>query len=132
MKPAVLLAALAGLAIPLGVPSAHAQAAAVVTKQYDDGGVYEGTFRNGLQHGRGTYTLPSGYRYEGDWVDGEVRGMGRATYPNGSVYEGQFENGKPHGKGKITYADGGTYEGDWVGGEITGQGRARTLPRRGA
>ena len=51
MKPAILLAALAGLAIPLGVPSAHAQAAAVVTKQYDDGGVYEGTFRNGRKHG---------------------------------------------------------------------------------
>ena len=40
MKPAVLLAALAGLALPLGVPAAQAQAAAVVTKQYDDGGVY--------------------------------------------------------------------------------------------
>ncbi|MGL4320157.1 MAG: 2-isopropylmalate synthase, partial [Paracoccaceae bacterium] len=30
----------------------------VVTKQYDDGSVYEGTFLNGLQHGTGTYTLP--------------------------------------------------------------------------
>ena len=91
-----------------GVGMAAAQG--VVTKQYEDGGVYEGTFRNGRQHGQGSYTLPSGYRYEGDWVDGQIVGQGRATYPNGSTYEGHFDAGKPHGKGKITYADGGTYD----------------------
>ncbi len=83
----------------------------VVTKQYDDGGVYEGTFRNGLQHGTGTYRLPNGYEYTGDWVEGEIRGEGVARFPNGSVYEGQFAKGKPEGSGKIIFADGGTYEG---------------------
>lgn len=63
----------------------------VITKQYDNGSVYEGTFRNGRQHGKGTYRLPNGYEYSGDWVDGEIRGQGRARYPNGSVYEGAFE-----------------------------------------
>ena len=87
MKPALRAAALAtGLAL-VQPAAAPAQNAAVVTKQYDDGGVYEGTFRNGRQHGRGSYALPSGYRYEGDWVDGEILGQGKATYPNGSVYE---------------------------------------------
>ncbi|MGR3492734.1 MAG: 2-isopropylmalate synthase, partial [Shimia sp.] len=43
----------------------------VETKQYDDGGIYEGTFRNGKQHGQGTYRLPNGYEYVGEWVDGE-------------------------------------------------------------
>ena len=33
----------------------------IVTKQYDDGSVYEGTFRNGRQDGTGTYRLPNGY-----------------------------------------------------------------------
>src|SRR5690606_40843942 len=79
MKPAVLAAALAGLALFHSPAPTQAQAA-VVTKQYDDGGVYEGTVRNGRQHGRGSYSLPSGYRYEGDWVDGEIRGQGRAVY----------------------------------------------------
>lgn len=59
-------------------------------KQYDDGGIYKGTFRNGLQHGTGTYTRPNGYQYSGDWVDGEIRGKGFASFPNGSRYEGCF------------------------------------------
>ena len=59
-----------------------AQTSDIVIKQYDDGGIYEGTFRNGLQHGTGTYTLPNGYQYSGDWVDGEIRGNGIAHFPN--------------------------------------------------
>ena len=72
-----------------------AQTSDIVIKQYDDGGIYEGTFRNGLQHGTGTYTLPNGYQYSGDWVDGEIRGNGVAHFPNGSSYEGSFVKGKP-------------------------------------
>jgi len=54
----------------------------VVTKQYEDGGVYEGTFAEGKQHGTGTYRLPNGYEYSGEWVDGEIRGQGVARCPN--------------------------------------------------
>ena len=68
----------------------QAQTGPVLTKQYDDGGVYEGTFRGGLQHGTGTYRLPNGYEYSGDWVDGEIKGQGIARFPNGSIYEGHF------------------------------------------
>ena len=32
----------------------------VETKQYEDGGVYVGAFKNGKQHGQGSYTLPNG------------------------------------------------------------------------
>ena len=46
--------------------AALAQSGNVLTKQYDDGGVYEGTFRGGLQHGEGTYRLPNGYEYSGE------------------------------------------------------------------
>ncbi len=94
-------------------------------KQYDDGGVYEGTFKDGKQDGIGTYRLPNGYEYTGAWVDGEIRGQGVARFPNGSVYEGAFAKGKPEGFGKITFADGGTYEGDWVDGKINGTGHRR-------
>src|SRR5690554_3659450 len=98
--------------------NALAQDGEIRTKQYDDGGVYEGTFKNGLQHGTGTYTLPNGYEYAGDWQDGEIKGKGTARFPNGSVYEGEFTLGKPNGVGKIVFTDGGTYEGDWVNGKI--------------
>ena len=96
----------------------------VISKQYADGSVYEGTFVNGLQDGTGTYRLPSGFEYTGTWVAGEIVGTGIARYPNGSIYEGAFAKGQPEGKGKMTFADGSSYEGDWTGGKMTGQGRA--------
>ena len=106
----------------IGAGMASAQDGRVQTKQYDDGGIYEGTFQNGLQHGTGTYTLPNGYEYSGDWVEGEIRGRGVARFPNGSVYEGEFARGKPNGLGKIVFTDGGTYEGTWEDGKITAIG----------
>nr|WP_260075736.1 hypothetical protein [Phaeobacter inhibens] len=113
------------MALPGGIRPALAQDdGKVLTTQDEIGGIYEGTFRGGLQHGTGTYTLPNGYEYTGDWVDGEVRGRGVARFPNGSVYEGEFAKGKPEGAGKITFADGGTYEGEWSDGVINGQGIA--------
>ena len=54
-----LAALIAGLAT-----SAYPQD--VQTKQYDDGGVYEGTFLDGKQHGTGIYRLPNGYEYNGE------------------------------------------------------------------
>mgnify|MGYP006192000915 CR=1 FL=1 len=60
----------AALALP-----AQAQEGDIITKQYDDGSVYEGTFLNGRQHGMGTYRLPSGFTYAGEWVEGEITGV---------------------------------------------------------
>jgi len=112
------------IAITLLPGAVFAQGTTLGSKQFDNGGVYEGAFRNGLQHGQGTFRMPNGYEYTGDWVDGEIVGQGVARFANGSVYEGSFAKGKPEGLGKITYADGGTYEGSWLAGKITGQGVA--------
>ena len=30
-------------------------------KQYETGGIYDGEFLNGKQHGKGKYSLPNGY-----------------------------------------------------------------------
>ncbi len=57
--------------------AAFSQSASVQSKQYEDGGFYEGTFKNGRQHGQGTYSLPSGYEYTGTWVLGEISGPRR-------------------------------------------------------
>ncbi len=95
---AILAAALAALAPTVSVGQTKA-----LTKEYDNGGVYEGTFVDGRQHGEGTYRLPNGYEYTGQWVEGRIEGEGRATYPDGSVYEGAFVAGRPQGKGRITY-----------------------------
>ena len=62
---AALAAAILAMATPALAQDTNAPTGAapgnVVTKPYDDGGVYTGTFRGGLQHGRGKYPLPSGY-----------------------------------------------------------------------
>ena len=93
------------MALALGLP-ATAQDSARASKQYDDGGVYEGAFKDGLQHGQGTYRLPSGYEYTGEWVAGEIRGRGVARFPNGSVYEGEFQKGKPEGLPFLCFSSG--------------------------
>jgi len=113
MMTAIRRAALLSVSLlALNTGAALAQASGdEITKQYEDGGVYTGTFENGVQHGTGSYILPNGFEYTGDWVEGEIRGNGIARFPNGSVYEGEFAKGKPNGKGKIIFADGGTYEG---------------------
>ena len=69
------IAAATGFALALSSSFAAAQSNDVAVKQYDSGGVYEGEFKDGKQHGRGTFTLPDGYEYTGDWVDGEIRGL---------------------------------------------------------
>lgn len=93
---------------------------------YDDGGIYEGTFENGVPHGRGIYLREDGFGYTGDWVNGEVSGQGRIFFPTTiSVYEGAFTEGRAQGFGVITFNDGGTYEGEWSEGRINGQGIAR-------
>jgi hypothetical protein len=106
VRPAVPAAALATALAVLAPGSAFGQAD-TATKEYDNGGVYEGEFLDGRQHGHGTYRLPNGYEYTGAWVEGRIEGEGRATFPNGAVYEGHFVDGRPQGKGKIAYADGG-------------------------
>jgi hypothetical protein len=60
---------------------ALAQTGAVATKEYDSGAVYTGEFRDGKQHGQGTYTTPDGYEYTGEWVDGVIQGEGVAKFP---------------------------------------------------
>ena len=71
-----------GLAIPT---TAFAQDdGEVVVKQFEGGGVYEGTFRNGRQHGQGVYRTPDGYEYSGEWADGVIAGEGTARFADGS------------------------------------------------
>lgn len=56
---------IATLAVLIGCAAQIAPAQEVITKQYDDGGLYKGTFTDGKQDGYGSYKLPSGYEYEG-------------------------------------------------------------------
>ena len=84
--------------------------------------VYEGEFRDGKEHGRGTKTYSNESRYEGDWRNGKKHGYGTETWASGGRYEGEFRDGKEHGRGTINYANGNRYEGEWRDGKRHGQG----------
>ena len=74
----ILLGMIGGLFIT-GCAMAQTSGGDTATKEYDSGAVYQGQFKDGKQHGTGTYRLPNGYVYEGAWVDGEILGQGRAV-----------------------------------------------------
>jgi len=109
----------------------------------DHGDVYNGMWKDGKRHGKGTYTwrVECGSRYyegggsrwsqkEGERKDGlEDRNKGKAThYCDRTFYEGEFQEGRRHGYGKETFSDGSYYEGDWKDDEIHGRGKWVNLP----
>jgi hypothetical protein len=61
-------------------------------------------------------------RFEGQYVEGAKRGVGKLTLPNGDKYHGLWEADKFHGDGTYYYANGDVYSGAWVKGVKQGQG----------
>jgi len=53
-----------------------------------------GEWKNGVFHGQGTFTLPTGEKYEGEFKDGERNGQGTYTWSDGRKYVGEFKDGK--------------------------------------
>ena len=61
-------------------------------------------------------------RYDGEWKEGDKHGRGTMKFHNGDVYEGEFSNGKMHGKGTFEYAAGDVLKsiGEWREGKKFG------------
>jgi hypothetical protein len=83
--------------------------------------MYRGQLINGAMEGTGVLICATG-KYEGEFKDGEINGIGKLTMVNGNKYEGEFKNGEMSGNGKYTWASGNEYEGNFVDGEISGIG----------
>ena len=79
---------------------------------------YVGAWKDGNEHGQGTYTFADGDKYVGEWKDGKLHGQGTKTHTDGSKYEGEFREGKYHGQGTYTYPDGSSSEGEWKDNKI--------------
>ncbi len=81
-----------------------------VNYKLKNGAIYEGYWKNDLEHGFGTITYPKATDndiivLEGQWEDGKISGcVSELHYTDGSV--------KKVYQGKLTYKD-GTYEGEW-------------------
>ncbi len=90
-----------------------------------DGFKYVGEWKNGQPHGRGTMTFPDGEKYVGELKEGEPNGQGTFTSPDVEEFVGESKDQKQH-KGTIstmTYTVAGLkYVGEWKNGKPHGQG----------
>jgi hypothetical protein len=109
---------------------------------YPNGDTYEGAFNELKQkHGKSTYQwstatganawvpeegFPEGkapsVKYDGQYVEGVKRGVGKLSLPNGDRYHGMWDADKFHGDGTYYYANGDVYSGGWVRGVKQGKG----------
>ncbi len=81
-------------------------------KDVYDNGYYEGYFKDGKRHGKGTYYWDSGSIYEGDWEHDLKSGYGKMTVSWGS-YEGLWKDDIRFGNGIETNNKGEVFEGIW-------------------
>jgi len=86
------------------------------------GDKYVGEYRNGKRNGQGTYIYPSGAKYVGENRNGKQHGQGTYTASDGEKYVGEWRNGKFHGQGTATFASGAKHVGEWGDGKRNGQG----------
>ncbi len=116
-------------------------------RTYDDGGHYEGYFKNGLREGQGTFTWKEGEKFVGQWVAGDYTGYGTYYYSDGTQKTGywnknQYVGTSPSGNnvtsgnqtvdcqsgdcsngyGVRTYEGGGRYEGNFKNNLRDGEG----------
>lgn len=60
---------------------------------FQDGSVYEGTFRNNYMDGKGRMQYgTTGRVYDGNWFEGRMEGYGSYWWEDGSLYEGEYRN----------------------------------------
>jgi len=78
---------------------------------FPSGHKYDGQWKNGKLHGRGTLTSPEGHRYVGQFKDNKFNGQGTYAAVDGSKYVGEWKDGKTHGQGTLTKQDGTKFEG---------------------
>lgn len=70
----------------------------------------------------GAFTWYDGRNFQGDFKDGKMHGKGSYFWPDGSRYIGEYERGKRHGWGVYTALNGMEYEGTWNNGVQDGYG----------
>jgi len=94
----------------------------VGTYTLPDGSKYVGEFQFGQFWGQGTYTFPDGSKYVGEFKDGDFSGQGTYTAVDGSKYVGAFIHDQRFGQGTFTYTNGDQYVGEFRRDSSHGQG----------
>jgi len=65
----------------------------------ENGGVYEGEFRNDLKDGLGKKTFADKSVYIGEWKEDKKNGKGICSWEDGTRYEGSWKDDMYHGFG---------------------------------
>ena len=93
--------------------------------QLDEEVIWSGQCLNGRVEGQGTMTwrytedgLSRRALYQGSYKDGREHGRGVFNWPSGDLYEGMWREGRLHGEGKFTFSDGRFCEGVWQFGAL--------------
>ena len=73
-------------------------------------------------HGYGTYHMPCGDVYKGEYSNNYMSGWGHYAYNNGDTYTGQWSEGVSEGLGRYVFKDYGSYVGAFKGGHVDGFG----------
>lgn len=89
---------------------------------YDDGGIYDGNFKDGKRNGQGRFTYTNGDIYIGLWNQDERQGIGTIHFANGDIYEGEWSHNIRNGQGTMNYVNGDSYKGAWSDDMRNGQG----------
>ena len=86
---------------------------------------YEGEWKGGFRHGKGTMTWDDGASYTGNWVMGRAQGKGKFMHAKGEIYEGDWVHDKAHGQGVYTHSNQAQYVGKWHLDLQHGQGKEK-------
>ena len=68
-------------------------------QEHPTGFKYEGQFVDGVRSGLGVETMPGNVRYAGNFVDGSPTGFGVMLFPDGRHFAGEWKSEFPHGCG---------------------------------
>ena len=97
---------------------------------YKDGTIYSGEWMNGKRNGQGIqkYSNDSDRNlYQGSWNNDVEEGKGHLLYKSGDIYKGDMVQGLRHGEGLLTFGKANDYErlsfdGNWKEDTISGNG----------
>ncbi len=90
---------------------------------YTNGFKYQGNFVNGNREGYGLLTGADGESYDGMWADDNFNGQGTYIWSNGAKYTGEWKNGVQDGYGIFFYTNGDKYTGYFKNNKFSGKGK---------
>lgn len=71
---------------------------------FENGDMFNGLWKKGLQDGYGVYDFRNGDVYKGAWKAGKMDGRGTYVYANGDKYIGMWKDAKMEGRGHFHWS----------------------------